>query len=231
MLAASLSGGVGALSFSSSAVSAGAPPSPARYAYVFYAAEDAYACSALVNMARLRRFGLPANVDLVMLAHDTVSSTLREVAQEKFGALIYESSSFGGDAAMSSPTGELAGYYRHCFQKLMVFLLPQDVYRRVILMDADSLILRPPHHLFHLPEELPFALPQGYWLLPDEDTLTSWFMSVRKGVGRSGSLLSAARIRDPQMIASQLPALINVSSTPTCSFTYIIQSNIYIFKA
>ena len=59
----------------------------------------------------------------------------------------------------------------------MVFLLPQDVYRRV---DADSLMLRPPSHLFHLPEELPFALPQEYWLLPDEDKLTSWFMSVRE---------------------------------------------------
>jgi alpha-N-acetylglucosamine transferase len=153
---------------------------PTRYAYVFYAAEDMYACSALVNMARLKRFGLPPNVDLIMIAHDTVSMAIQQAAQEKFGALIYETKSFGEETRMGSPIGSHSGYYQHCFQKLMVFLLPDDVYRRVILMDADSLILRPPYHLFQLPDELPFALPKGYWLRPVEDKLTSWFMSVSR---------------------------------------------------
>lgn len=50
-----------------------------RYAYVFYASNDAYACSALVNMARLHKT-LPENVDLVMIAFDSVSSAIRDVA-------------------------------------------------------------------------------------------------------------------------------------------------------
>ena len=33
------------------------PTGPTRFAYVFYAANDPYGCSALVNMARLRRLG------------------------------------------------------------------------------------------------------------------------------------------------------------------------------
>ena len=151
---------------------------PTRYAYVFYAAENQYACSALVNMARLKKFGLPRQVDLIMIVHKTVSAEMCQIAQETFGALIYDTKSFGEESHMGSPIGTHSGYYQHCFQKLMVFLLPSEIYRRVILLDADSLILRAPHHLFQLPSELPFALPKGYWLRPKEDKLTNSFMSV-----------------------------------------------------
>jgi len=46
-----------------------------RCAYVFYVSDDAYACSALVNMARLQET-LPRDVDLIMIAFDSVSPSI-----------------------------------------------------------------------------------------------------------------------------------------------------------
>lgn len=161
-------------------------PAPLRYAYVFYVADDAYACGALVNMVRLREAdgGLPGNVDLVMVAKDgAVSTAILEIAKRKLGAIIYPSSSFGPDADMGVPKGGLAHYYRDCFLKFRAFLLPSDVYERLILIDTDSLILRPPHHLFKLPAELPLAAPSAYWLRPQYVSVTNWLLSVRAGTG------------------------------------------------
>ena len=169
---------------------------PTRFAYVFYAANDPYGCSALVNMARLRRLGggLPANVDLVLIASDKLSSSIARAAVERTGALVYNASSF--PLRMAAPLGKFADYYRDSVDKFLGFLLPSPVYRRVILLDADCLVLRPPHHLFELPDEIPFAAPKAYWYwnnpqyqdtafwqVPElrrsrQDFLTSWIMSV-----------------------------------------------------
>ena len=148
-----------------------------RYAYVFYASNDAYACSTLVNMARLQKT-LPENVDLVMIAFDSVSSPIRDVAVHHLGALLYNTSSFGKEFDMGFPIGSNEGGYRHCFLKFLAFLLPSEKYRRLIMLDSDSLVLRAPHHLFHLPDELPLAVPSAYWLRPQFISVTNWLMSV-----------------------------------------------------
>lgn len=175
---------------------------PSRYAYVFYAANEAYCCAALVNMARLRRFNgshaLPQNVDLVLIVSEAVSPRMQAIAQETWGALVYQSSSFGAENRLiDPPLGKFAHYYRDSFQKFLAFLLPADVYKRVVVLDADCLILRPPHHLLALPDELPLAAPPAYWYWQRahfqdtafwrdltlrqsrQDFLTTWIMSVR----------------------------------------------------
>ena len=148
-----------------------------RCAYVFYASDNAYACSALVNMARLQKT-LPRGVDLIMIAFDSVSTSIREVATERLGALVHNTSRFGKEYDMGVPIGQHREKYHHCFLKFLAFLLPSETYRRLIMMDADSLILRPPHHLFDLPDELPLAVPSAYWLRPHFVSVTNWFMSV-----------------------------------------------------
>lgn len=150
--------------------------SEGRYAYVFYASDDAYACSALVNMARLKKT-LPEDVDLIMVAFESVSSAIRDVAVHRLGGLVYDTSSFGMEYDMGAPIGQYL-HYRHCFLKFLAFLLPNDKYRRLIMLDSDSLILRAPHHLFHLPDELPLAVPSAYWLRPQFVGVTNWLMSV-----------------------------------------------------
>ena len=150
-----------------------------RCAYVFYVSDDAYACSALVNMARLQPT-LPRDVDLIMIAFDSVSTSIREVATERLGALVHNTSSFGKEYDMGIPIGQHREKYRHCFLKFLAFLLPSETYRRLIMMDADSLVLRPPHHLFDLPDELPLAVPSAYWLRPHFVSVTNWFMSVSR---------------------------------------------------
>ncbi len=172
------------------------PSGPTRFAYVFYAANDPYGCSALVNMARLRRLGggLPSNVDLVLIASDKLSPSIARAAVERIQARVYNASSF--PLHMAAPLGKFADYYRDSVDKFLGFLLPANVYRRVILLDADCLVLRPPHHLFELPDEIPFAAPKAYWYwnnphyqdtafwkvpelrLSRQDFLTSWIMSV-----------------------------------------------------
>ena len=97
---------------------------PTRFAYVFYAANDPYGCSALVNMARLRRLGggLPSNVDLVLIASDKLSSSIARAAVERTGALVYNASSF--PLHMAAPLGKFADYYRDSVDKFLGFLLP-----------------------------------------------------------------------------------------------------------
>ena len=151
-------------------------------------------------MARLRSFNgsltLPENVDLVLIVSDAVSSPMQEVARRKCGAIVHKCSEFGDEYAMARPIGEHSEYYADCFQKFLVFLLPTNVYKRVIAIDADCLIMRAPHHLFLLPDEIPLAAPQAYWywqkpkyqdtaFWKDEtlrnsrqDFLTTWLMSV-----------------------------------------------------
>lgn len=80
---------------------------------------------------------------------------------------------------MGFPIGSNEGGYRHCFLKFLAFLLPSEKYRRLIMLDSDSLVLRAPHHLFHLPDELPLAVPSAYWLRPQFISVTNWLMSVR----------------------------------------------------
>jgi alpha-N-acetylglucosamine transferase len=167
-----------------------------RCAYVFYAANDGYACSAIVNMMRLRRLGegLPSDVDLILIASDGLSKEIRHVAIETAQAYVYNATSF--PAQLPQPLGHMSGYYNESGNKFLAFLLPTTIYRRLILLDADCLILRAPHHLFELPDEIPYAAPKAYWYWKKrkfqdsafwkvrslrrsrQDFLTSWFMTV-----------------------------------------------------
>lgn len=177
---------------------------PTRYAYVFYAATDPYGCSALVNMARLRRLGeglLPAT-DLILIASDKLSPSIARAA-ERVHAVVYNSTSF--PLQLAAPVGRSASYYQDSFNKFLGFLLPSNVYRRIILMDPDCLIFRSPHHLFELPDHIPFAAPKAYWYwnnpqyhdtafwhvpqlrLSRQDFLTSWIMSVRVSVNTAST--------------------------------------------
>lgn len=56
------------------------------------------------------------------------------------------------------------------FTKLLAF--NQTQYRRVLSIDSDSLLLQHMDELFLLPPS-PVAMPRAYWLLPDEEVLSS----------------------------------------------------------
>lgn len=160
-------------------------PKAQRFAYAFYVSNDAYGCGALVNMARLIEVGggLPPAIDLIMIAKDgAVSDRILSIAEKEMHAKIYFASGFGPDVDMGTPVG-VHTHYRDCFLKFLAFLLPADTYRRLILIDTDSLVLRPPNHLFHLPDELPIAAPKAYWLGPDQHIVTDWLLSVSHEVG------------------------------------------------
>ena len=165
-------------------------------AYVFYASNDAYACGALINMARLRRLdgGMPEGVGLILLASDVVSSSIRDIATNQLDGMVYNLSSFGGEYHMAPSDGH-SPHYSDSFAKFLAFLLTP--YKRLIVMDADSLILRPPHHLLALSELTPYAAPKAYWyenathlqdtafwkvpgLKTRPDFLTTWLLSVSR---------------------------------------------------
>jgi len=108
-----------------------------------------------------------------MIAFDSVSSAIRDVAVHRLGALLYNASNFGKEFDMGFPIGSNEGGYRHYFLKFLAFLLPSETCRRLIMLDSDPLILRAPHHVFHLPHELPLAVPSAYWLRPQFISVTS----------------------------------------------------------
>lgn len=134
------------------------------------------------------------HVDLILIASDELSPAIRRTAIEIVGAKIFDASSFRSQ--MTPPLGKFSEYYRQSSNKFLAFQLPNTTYRRLVLMDADCLILRPPHHLLELPDEIPFAAPKAYWYwnnpqyqdtafwtvpelrLSRQDFLTSWIMSV-----------------------------------------------------
>lgn len=146
-----------------------APASSSGTAFVFYATSAPYACSALVNIDRLRRFDTQHDI-VVLATADTHPDVLS--AMEAYGArvLIREPPPL--------PTGS-AGYYRYCLLKLRAFWLHHELsyLRRIVVLDADQLVLRNIDSVFQeAPSNVPLSAGNAYWL--GNGTLSSTIMVV-----------------------------------------------------
>jgi hypothetical protein len=131
-----------------------APPSP--FAYVFYATESPYACSALLNIHRLQDLYQTKHRIFVMLSKnmDGYSAVF-----ERLGATV----------AIHDPpqlgAGSSVPYYKDCLLKLLSFGAHRmdPSLRRILLLDADQLVMRNLDHLFELPI-VDIAAPRAYWI-------------------------------------------------------------------
>lgn len=141
---------------------------PSPYAYVFYATQDTYACSVLVNIFILKT--------IFQTKHRLITILSAEVSQEyrisltNLGAIIIE------EEPIPLHPNSIA-YYRGCLLKLSAFKLHTRIkdIQRVLILDADQLIIRNLDHLFNLPL-VPFQAPNAYWI--SESFLSSTLMLI-----------------------------------------------------
>lgn len=134
------------------------PPSPydpSKHAYVFYATNSAYACSAIVNFHRLKHT-LNTTVPGILLASSGVSNTTLAAARTAGLEVIHD------EPPPLAPGGVV--YYSQVLLKLRALNLRavKPRLRRIIVLDADQLILKNLDHLFALPEA-EIAAPLAYW--------------------------------------------------------------------
>ncbi|KAH7121646.1 nucleotide-diphospho-sugar transferase [Dactylonectria macrodidyma] len=145
------------------------PEASSPNAYVFYAAQDAYACSVLVNIYLLKTAYQTKHRIVVLLSKD-VSAKYR-----------YYIKSLGAEVIREDPMPlhpESSDYYRGCLLKLAAFRMHEidPTIRRILVLDSDQLILKDLDHLFDLPPT-DFAAPRAYWL--DKAFLSSTLMLIQ----------------------------------------------------
>jgi hypothetical protein len=146
-------------------MSSSAPGGAARpLAYAFYATSDTYAMAVMVFAHLLRRCGVRADADLVVL-HAGVSRGL--VGRMQRMGLVTR--------AVAGPAIAGHRYYRDCLVKLRVFELTE--YGRVIYADADAFPLASLDGLFELPLDGCVAAPRADWL-PDQPVWGSYLMVI-----------------------------------------------------
>jgi hypothetical protein len=158
--------------FSLSEVSRILKQGTAQFGYVFYATTDLYACSALVNVHRLR-FLFHTKHPVYLLASSGVSDVYKERFRERYNVTVieHEPPPLAGD---SSP------YYRDVLLKLISFNIlnwaPQ--LRRILVIDSDQIILKPLDGVFaQYPPDVEIAGAHAYWL-PDDPIATSAMIMV-----------------------------------------------------
>ncbi|GAO19015.1 hypothetical protein UVI_02036340 [Ustilaginoidea virens] len=146
------------------------PPTTAN-AYVFYANSDHYACSALVN-AHILQHVIRTKYPVFIFTTDHLSPAMQRALQ-------------AGNATVIKETplplhAQSAPYYEGCLLKLAAFKLHQHdaSIQRLLVLDADQLILRDVDRVFDLPLT-DFMAPPAYWL--QDLNLTSTCMLIRPG--------------------------------------------------
>ncbi|KAF2148100.1 glycosyltransferase family 8 protein, partial [Myriangium duriaei CBS 260.36] len=138
------------------------------FAYVFYATDDAYACSALVNIDRLQKRGV--KYPIYALVTDTLS-------QNYVAALRSKNVFISPQKAPPLPPGSNK-YYKDCLVKLLAFKMYQinPHLKRVIIMDSDQLVYKNVDHLFDGLPAVDLAAPRAYWL--SKEIISSTFMVI-----------------------------------------------------
>ncbi|EXK76616.1 hypothetical protein FOQG_18651 [Fusarium oxysporum f. sp. raphani 54005] len=137
-------------------------------AYVFYAAEDVYACSAAVNI-HLLRTTLHTKHRIIVFTSPDISKEYIDIFQALDVTIIEE---------QPIPLhNDSVPYYAGCLLKLAAFRMHEidPTVRRILTLDSDQLILKNLDHLFRLPST-PFLAPAAYWI--DKDFLTSALMLI-----------------------------------------------------
>ncbi|KAF8465022.1 nucleotide-diphospho-sugar transferase [Kalaharituber pfeilii] len=147
-----------------------------HHAYVFYATNYDYACSALVNIDRLlhhptiktsgARIGVYLSSDMPSADVDDLAGVFDRLAAETNGRVFVIHAQPPKDK-LKKPMK----YYKDVLLKLVTFDLGMRDFseesapikvERMIVFDADQLILRNLDHLFSLPP-VEIAAPRNYW--------------------------------------------------------------------
>ena len=133
------------------------------FAYVFYATSTDYACSALINIARLQSQFLTPHRVVVLVHPDLPPTYLTALANHKAIVIPHHPPKLHD---RSNP------YYHDVLLKLVAFRLHQFVpgLKRILVLDSDQLIVQSLDHLFSLPAA-DIAAPRAYWL--DQDSVPS----------------------------------------------------------
>lgn len=158
------------------------------FAFVFYATQDTYACSALVNIHLLKDVH-KTNHRIVVLVSKDVSSKYRS-AFKTLGAEVHKEKPLPLHESSSD-------YYRGCLLKLAAFGMREIVpsLQRVVVLDSDQLILKSLDHLFELPPADLYA-PVAYWL--DDSFLSSTLMVIQPSEGLWGEIRQTVATLPPQ---------------------------------
>ena len=138
------------------------------FAYVFYATEDNYACSALVNIYRLQDI-LHVQHRIVVLVSPLLSGIYVDAFHGRNVTVIPHEPPPLADGSIE--------YYRDVLLKLVSFRLHHVVpsLKRILVLDSDQLILQNLDSLFQLPH-VNLAAPRAYWI--SKDSICSAFMLV-----------------------------------------------------
>lgn len=143
-----------------------------QFGYVLYATSDLYACSALVNVHRLR-YLFHTKHPVYLLASSGVSEVYKERFRDLYNVTVIDHQP-PPLAEHSSP------YYRDVLLKLVSFNLlnwaPQLL--RILVLDSDQIILKPLDGAFaRYPPDVEVAAPHAYWL-PNDPIATSAMIMV-----------------------------------------------------
>ncbi|EME80496.1 uncharacterized protein MYCFIDRAFT_78218 [Pseudocercospora fijiensis CIRAD86] len=139
------------------------------YAYSFYATNDQYACSVLVNVYRLQQ-DLRCHIPIHVIAASKVSQAYISAFEER-GVTVHI------EQPPPLPSGA-DGYYIDCLLKLLAFKLHRLApgLRRVLAFDSDQLIMQNLDHLFSGLPVVDLAAPRAYWIA--KDFLASTFLMI-----------------------------------------------------
>lgn len=138
-------------------------------AYVFYATQDTYACSVIVNVFLLMNaFGTKYRI--FVFVSQSVSEHYRSSLQV-LGATVVEE-----EPLPLHP--DSISYYQDCLLKLAAFRMHEidSDLQRVLILDSDQLILRNLDHLFDKPP-VDFLAPSAYWI--NDTYLSSTLMLIQ----------------------------------------------------
>lgn len=142
---------------------------PSPYAYVFYATQNEYACSVLVNIERLQnKFNTTHRI--FVLATSALSPEYLKAFENRNVTVSVE---------QPPPLAEGGTwYYQDCLLKLFAFKMHKidPTLKRVLMLDSDQLILKNLDDLFEDLPEVDLASPRAYWV--DRRTLSSTFMMI-----------------------------------------------------
>ncbi|KAG9902510.1 nucleotide-diphospho-sugar transferase, partial [Aureobasidium melanogenum] len=156
-----------------------APRPPSPYAYVFYATQDVYACSVLVNIHQLRAIHKTPHRIFVLVTSEV--SPFYFSAFEDSGAII----SLQTPPSLANNT-EGAGYYKDCLLKLYAFRMSEidSSLQKVMVLDSDQLILKNLDHLFSTGVEVDVAAPRAYWISKEAFSTAMLVVSLSAGLWR-----------------------------------------------
>ncbi|KXT09970.1 hypothetical protein AC579_10272 [Pseudocercospora musae] len=140
-----------------------------EFAYSFYATNDQYACSVLVNVYRLQQ-DLRSQIPIHVIASSKVSQAYISAFEER-GVTVHI------EQPPSLPAGA-GGYYTDCLLKLLAFKLHRLTpgLKRVLAFDSDQLIMQNLDHLFSGLPAIDLAAPRAYWIA--KDFLASTFLVI-----------------------------------------------------